>query len=152
MGIDYWKDGRETFDNVHLVYSYPNGEKAKFTCLTNNAKDDYKITVLGDKGTIIVDYVKAWFYPEGKLNKQMGNVDGVSGATLKWEEGKGIPIEVAHEDPSKQALVDFHESIVNNSMPISNVETGAKAAICVQMGLDAMINEEVVGWKEGLGV
>ncbi len=151
-GIDYWKDGRETFDNVHLVYSYPNGEKAKFTCLTSNAKDDYKITVLGDKGTIMVDYVKAWFYPEGKLNKQMGNVDGVSGATLKWEEGKGIPIEVAHEDPSKQALVDFHESIVNDSLPISNVETGAKAAICVQMGLDAMINEEVVGWKEGLGV
>ena len=24
-GIDYWKDGRETYDNVHLIYTYPSG-------------------------------------------------------------------------------------------------------------------------------
>lgn len=151
-GIDYWKDGRETFDNIHLIYSYPDGVKAKFTCLTSNAKDDFKIKVMGDKGTIILDYVKAWFYPEGKYNKEMGNVDGVSGATVNWEEGKGIPIEVAHEDPSKQALIDFQENIVHNTIPISNVKTGAKAAIAVQMALDAMINEEIVSWKSDLGV
>jgi len=151
-GIDYWKDGRETFDNIHLIYSYPDGVKAKFTCLTSNAKDDFKIKVIGDKGTIILDYVKAWFYPEGKYNKEIGNVDGVSGATVNWAEGRGIPIEVAHEDPSKQALIDFQENVVNNKIPISNVETGAKAAIAVQMALDAMINEEIVDWKSDLGV
>ena len=151
-GIDYWKDGRETFDNIHLIYSYPDGVKAKFTCLTGNGKDDYKIKVLGDKGTIILDYLKAWFYPEGRFNKEIGNVDGVSGATVNWEEGKGIPIEVKHEDPSKQALIDFQENIVNDKKPISNVETGAKAAIAVQMALDAMINEEIASWKSDLGV
>ena len=36
-GIDYWKDGRETFDNVHLIFEYSNGVKAKFTSLTSNA-------------------------------------------------------------------------------------------------------------------
>ncbi|MGI9549624.1 MAG: Gfo/Idh/MocA family protein [Aurantibacter sp.] len=151
-GIDYWKDGRETYDNIHLIYSYPNGVKAKFTCLTSNGKDDYKIRVMGDQGTIILDYVKAWFYPEGKYNKEIGNVDGVSGATINWEEGKGIPIEVEHEDPSKQALIDFRQNITNNEIPISNVETGAKAAICVQMGLDAMVREEIVNWNSELGV
>ena len=30
-GIDYWKDGRETYDNTHVVYAYPNGVKASFT-------------------------------------------------------------------------------------------------------------------------
>lgn len=151
-GIDYWKDGRETFDNVHLTYVYPEGVKAKFTCLTSNAKDDFKIKVMGDKGTIILDYVKAWFYPEGKYNREIGNVDGVSGATVNWEEGKGVPIEVAHENPSKQALIDFQANIVNNTIPISNVETGAKAAIAVQMALNAMINEEIVNWNSDLGV
>ncbi|MFH6601932.1 Gfo/Idh/MocA family protein [Maribacter algicola] len=151
-GIDYWKDGRETYDNVHLIYSYPNGIKAKFTCLTSNAMDDYKIKVMGDKGTIILDYVKAWFYPEGKKNREIGNVDGVSGATVKWEEGKGIPIEVAHNDPSKQALIDFRDSIVNCKEPVSNVISGARAAVCVQMALDAMYEDKIVNWRSGLGL
>ena len=26
-GIDYWKDGRETCDNVEAIYEYPGGQK-----------------------------------------------------------------------------------------------------------------------------
>ncbi|UXX79819.1 Gfo/Idh/MocA family oxidoreductase [Reichenbachiella carrageenanivorans] len=144
--VDYWKDGRETYDNIHLIYDYPDGVKAKFTCLTANSKDDYQIKVLGDKGTIILGYAKAWFYPEGKFNKKIGDLDGVSGATVSWDEGKGIPIKVEHIEPSKQALIDFKNSIVNNDSPVSNLATGAKAAICVQMGLDAMYDQKIVEW------
>ena len=151
-GIDYWKDGRETFDNIHLIYDYPNGVKAKFTCLTSNAMDDYKIKVMGDKGTIILDYTQAWFYPEGGKNKEMGEVDGVSGATVKWDAGKGLPLNVDHEDPSKQALIDFKDSILNNTEPVSNITSGAKAALCVQMGLDAMHKGEITEWKQLQGI
>lgn len=146
-GIDYWKDGRETYDNIHLIYSYPDGVKATFTCLTSNSLDDYKIKVMGDKGTIILDYEKAWFYPEANYKKEIGNVDGVSGATKQWEQGKGIPIKVEHAEPSKQALMDFRDSIVNNQTPNSNILTGARTAICVQMGLDAMYNNQIVKWN-----
>ena len=76
----------------------------------------------------------------------MGEVDGVSGATAVWEEGKGIPIEVAHVDPSRDALADFKQSVLQNEPPISDVMAGAKAAICVQMGLDAMKKNEIIGW------
>lgn len=143
-GIDYWKDGRETFDNIHLIYSYPKGVKAKFTCLTTNSMDDFKIKVLGDKGTIILDYEKAWLYPEANYKKDIGNVDGVSGASKQFEQGRGIPIEVEHAEPSKQALLDFRDSIFTNTIPKSNVITGANTAVCVQMGLDAMYNNEIV--------
>ncbi len=143
-GIDYWKDGRETYDNIHLIYNYPSGVKATFTCLTNNAKDDYKIKVVGDKGTIILDYAKAWFYPEGNNKKEIGTLDGVSGATIKWEQGLGIPIEVEHKEPSEQALIDFRDYIFLNKKPISNVVTGANTAICIQMGLDAMYGNKIV--------
>lgn len=146
-GVDYWKDGRETFDNVHLIYSYPNGVKATFTCLTSNAKDDYQIKVMGDKGTIILDYTNAWFYPEGNVKKETGDVDGVSGATTNFVYGKGYPITVEHVNPSKQALIDFRDSIVNNTAPISNIITGANASICVQMGLDALHEERIVTWN-----
>lgn len=147
-GIDYWKDGRETYDNIHLIYSYPNGIKAKFTCLRSNAKDGYQIKVIGDKGTIIIDRKHAWFYPEGKKkNKVIEDVDGVSGATAQWNVEKGYQIHLEHLDPSKQALLDFQTSIRDNKTPISNITTGAKAAVCVQMGLDAMYNNKIMKWN-----
>lgn len=149
-GIDYWKDGRETYDNVHLTYSYANGVKAKFSCLTSNAKDGYQIKVLGDKGTIIIDTKNAWFYPEGKKNKVMGEVDGVSGATAQWDKAKGYNINIEHLDPSKQALLDFKNAIIDNKTPLSNITSGAKTAVCVQMALDAMYDNKIVKWNDNI--
>ena len=145
--ISYWKDGRETYDNTHLIYSYPNGIKASFTCLTSNAKDDYKIKVLGDKGSIMIDYQNAWRYPEGKYEKKMGDVDGVSGATASWVEGKGIPIDYQHKEPSRQALEDFRSNIVNNKEPLSNFKSGADVSFAVDMGIRAMDTNKVIEWE-----
>ena len=39
---------------AYLIYTYSNGVKASFTCLTSNAKDDYQIKVMGDKATVII--------------------------------------------------------------------------------------------------
>ncbi|PQV48957.1 putative dehydrogenase [Jejuia pallidilutea] len=142
-GVDYWKDGRETYDNIHLIYNYDSGVKAKFTCLTSNAKDDYQIKVLGDKGTLILDYTKAWFYPEGG-KKKLDVVDGVSGATSSFSKGKGYPVVVDHKEPSLQALIDFRDNIIDNKEPISGLKTGANTAVCIQMALDAMYNNKIV--------
>lgn len=144
-GIDYWKDGRETFDNIHLIYTYPSGVDAEFTCLTSNAKDDYQIKVMGDKGTITLSYFHAWFFPEGNFEgKEFGEVDGVSGATVKWEKEKGIPYDVNHIDPSRQALIDFAQCIRDNKTPETNVYTGAETSIAVEMALQAMYQEKIV--------
>jgi len=145
-GIDYWKDGRETYDNTHLIYTYPGGVKASFTCLTSNAKDDYQIKVMGDKATILIDYQNAWRYPEGQYNKIMGDVDGVSGATASWTEGKGTPIKYQHKEPTRQALEDFRKSILDNSTPLSNLQSGAAVAFAVDMGVRAMDTEQVISW------
>ncbi|MDX2303172.1 MAG: Gfo/Idh/MocA family oxidoreductase [Microscillaceae bacterium] len=147
-GIDYWKDGRETYDNIHLLMLYPEGIKAKFTCLTSNALDDYKIKVFGDKGTIVLDYTKAWVYAENSIQKEIGVVDGVSGATVNaWKKGEAAPIDVEHLDPSKQALIDFYDNITSKKKPDSTVESGAKVAFTVQMALDAMDNQRIENWK-----
>ncbi|WNH13539.1 Gfo/Idh/MocA family protein [Thalassobellus suaedae] len=147
-GIDFWKDGRETFDNIHLLFEYPSGVKAKFTCLTNNSLGDYQIKVFGSKGTIVLDYTQAWIYREKGYTKELGEVDGVSGATVtNYLQDKGYPIEVSHLDPSKQALVDFRDSILDNKQPISNVYTGAETAKAVQLSLDAMYNEDIRYWE-----
>ena len=147
-GINYWKDGRETYDNTKVVYEYPEGVKATYTCLTSNAKDDYKIMVMGDKGTLTIFYDAAWFYPEGAYKAEYGEVDGVSGATTNWTQGKGTPIDIKHLDPTKQALMDFRDSIINNMAPNSGVTTGAKAAYAVDMGIKAMDTEQMTHWDD----
>ena len=148
-GINYWKDGRETYDNTHLLFEYPNGVKATFTCLTSNALGDYQIRVHGSKGTIQLDYTKAWIYYEKGFEKELADVDGVSGATKNPHlQGNGNLINVTSMDPTKQALVDFKDAIIDNKTPISNVYTGASTAVAVQLSLDAMYNEKIVHWKD----
>tara|TARA_B100001057_G_scaffold491180_1_gene580893 strand:- start:302 stop:1489 length:1188 start_codon:yes stop_codon:yes gene_type:complete len=147
-GINYWNDGRETYDNTKVIYEFPGGVKATYTCLTSNAKDDYKIMVMGDKGTLSVFYDTAWFYPEGEYEAQYGEVDGVSGATTNWSEGKGTPLDIKHLDPTKQALIDFRDAVINNKAPLSSVTTGAKAAYAVDMGIKAMDTEQMTYWDD----
>ena len=150
-GINYWDDGRETNDNIHLIYSYPNGVKAKFTSKTSNAKDGgYQIKIIGDKGIIQLSNERGWFYPNSEDNhkKVHAEVDGVAGATVKWVKGKGIPLNVQHAKPTEQALLDFRDSILTNKKPKSNIVTGANVAVCVQMGLDAIHGNKIIHKKK----
>ena len=149
-GIDYWKDGRETYDNVHILTEYANGVKASYTSLTTNRKDNYQIQILGKKGSIVINKDKAWAYKENTSdNKELGVVDGVSGATVDaWSVGRGAEINVSHKNPSVQALLDFRECVLKNEQPLSNAETGAQVSIVVQMALNAMDNKRVEHWKD----
>ena len=153
-GIDYWKDGRETYDNVHIMMQYPNGLNTKFTSLTTNSYERYQITVQGQKGTLVINFDGAKIYLEN-LNeaRETGLVDGVSGATSEaWERGEGVPITVADSiDATKQALIDFRDNINMEKEPDSNVETGANVSILVSMAIDAMDNNRVVEWKPEYG-
>ncbi|GAL80652.1 twin-arginine translocation pathway signal [Algibacter lectus] len=148
-GVNFWNDGRETFDNTHLIFEYPSGVKAQFKCLTSNIPGGYQIKVIGDKGVITLTTNKAWINYYKKPEKvKYADVDGVSGATVPkdYNDEKGTPINVVHSNPSEQALIDFKESIFNNKQPISNVETGANTAKAVQLAIDAMLTGKVQYW------
>ncbi len=148
-GIDHWKDGRETFDNVHLLFKYPSGLDASFECTTTNGYQDYQIKVLGSKGTIILDYTKGTIFSEAKGIKEKGLVDGVSGATMQaWQKGEGASIDAPGNDPTLDALKQFYESIANGAPVISNLQTGALTAKCVQVSLDALYQNQVKNWND----
>lgn len=148
-GIDHWKDGRETFDNAHVLFEYPNGMDASFRCTTTNGYADYQIKVLGKKGTMILDYKKGWVYAERKALPKTGTVDGVSGATIKaWEQGEGVPIDAPGNDPTINALEQFRDAIVKGISPISDIQTGATTAKCVHIALDALHKGGVKHWSD----
>ena len=35
-GLDTWKDGRDVFDNIQLIYKYPNGRKMTYSSISTN--------------------------------------------------------------------------------------------------------------------
>ena len=142
-GIDYWKDGRETFDNVNTLLEYPNGMKVNCISLTNNAHEGYQFKFKGSKGTIELKVDKGWLYYESLNKKELGAVDGVSGATLKMQRSnEGYPLEAENEQPDWEgthyAFMDFYQAIHSGKEPVSNVKTGALASISVRMAIDAL--------------
>ncbi len=148
-GVDYWKDGRETYDNVHLLFEYPDGLDASFVCTTTNSYEDYKIRVLGEKGTIILDYTSGVIIAEPNEYREKGLVDGVSGATIQaWKDGKSTPIDAPGNDPTLDALRQFYHSIVDDAPVISDLKSGAITAKCVNIALEALYSEEVKHWSE----
>src|SRR6185436_1329655 len=86
-GIDYWKDGRETFDNVTVVYNYPAGEKVTFSSTTTNAHDGEHIVIMGTEGTIEMGWDKALYFREKEkpelVNAEGATVIGSTGETMK---------------------------------------------------------------------
>jgi predicted dehydrogenase len=50
--ICFWKDGRDVYDHVALVYEYPGGRKFVYTSLLNNARYGCEEQIQGSKGTI----------------------------------------------------------------------------------------------------
>jgi predicted dehydrogenase len=152
-GIDFWKDGRETYDNVRTVFVYPNGIKASVSSILTNAYNGYCIRILGTRATIEIQREKAFIYAEPQKS-ELGTVDGVTGATVKARtQGEAVPIDFFYpdsekRDPTSYALLSFADCIRTGKKPASNVETGRNAAIAVHMANKAMAGECFEEWKQ----
>jgi len=151
-GINYWKDGRDTYDNIRAIYEYPDDIKVSVTSVLSNAYNGYGIRILGDEATLEIQRDKAFIYPES-LNNKRGTVDGVTGATIAvTTQGKGneLIFEKPGEkllEPTVYALKDFVNCIFTKSKPASNAATAKGSSIAIHMGNAAAETETVQIWK-----
>jgi predicted dehydrogenase len=151
-GINYWNDGRETYDNVRAVFEYPKGIKVSTSSILSNAYNGYMIKILGDKATLEVQRDTIVIYGETE-KKELGIVDGVTGATIaNRTQGAGQPvpfdnIDGAKRTPTQYSLMSFADCIRTGKKPSSNVETGKNAAIAVHLANEAMEKETTQYWK-----
>jgi predicted dehydrogenase len=149
-GIDFYKDGRETYDNVQVMFRYAKeGMIGNFGATCGNARDGYLFKLKGTKGTVSLLMHEGIFYPESQTKKELETVDGVTGATkITWNKDGGIPIL---KEPTKHgtwyALKEFHKCITNKQAPVSNVITGATTAVCVHLANQAIYNSTIEKWK-----
>lgn len=60
--IVFWKDGREVYDSVNLVYRYSDGCKINYESLISNKFNGMEDQILGHKGTM--DLTKGVYYLE----------------------------------------------------------------------------------------
>jgi len=157
-GIDYYKDGRETFDNIYTILEYPSGLKASFHSITTNGHEGFNVKIFGTKAAIVVKGEashKGFIYPEpAVIQELMTEVDGVSSATMKvLEAGEPIPIIIedfpeGDDGPTSAALENFGKCITDDLDPIANVEYGKKSAITVALANKSMREGTIEHWQE----
>lgn len=158
-GIDYWKDGRETYDNTHVTFEYAGGVKASYTCLTTNSQQGFRLMFYGKNATVEVvrdTGYSAYVYIEPaylRSFEEEKKTDAVSAASPQWEAGKRMPIyqaEPGKEDaePTGDALTAYRDCIRENKKPLVDYKSGAKSAICVDLANQAMYSGKVLHWDD----
>jgi len=94
-GIDYWKDGRETCDNIECIFEYPGGRKLVYSSMLFNAHFHFTEQIMGDQGTLEITLGKGLYYREAVAKVTAGGAQGNwwAGATVgKQAAQQGIPI------------------------------------------------------------
>jgi predicted dehydrogenase len=147
-GIDFYKDGRETFDNIQATLRYEKeGMIGNFGATCSNKRDGYLFKIKGSKGTISLLMNQGMFYTE-ELNSKLDVVDGVTGATkITWDKDGGAPIlPEPTKDGTWYALKEFYSSILTNKTPDSNIYTGTKTAIAVDLINKSSYTNTIQNW------
>ena len=156
-GINYWKDGRDTYDHIRTIYEYPGGIQSSVTSVLSNAYNGYNIRILGDKATLDMQTEHAYLYAES-FDRVKGTVDGVTEATkLIIDEGKGVELIFKKEgekelEASTYSLLDFIKCIHHKKKPVSNVESGCDTSVAIHMGNAAADSETSQVWKPAYSI
>ena len=151
-GIDYWQDGRDVWDNVEVIYEYPNGVKVVYTSILSNQYDGYAEQFMGDKGTLLLTNEKDGFLFKEPMAEELGweehakkaaGKGGTTGlvldVTATKKKGTGAVIggrkmEAGYEmkDAYVLELESFINDVVRNGQkPLCDAEVGYKAAVAV---------------------
>ena len=166
-GINHWKDGREVFDNVNLVYHYPSGTHVTYDSMTSNKKYGMQIEAMGPKGTIEME--TGYSYSE-QPPPAPGIIQLIN--NLEHKVFDAIPIGGASwvpEDPSEDKgsylldkkiigdgtdvqMASFVADVRNNRIDPWLTQQGFYASIATLMGFEAMMNHRIENWPQGLAI
>jgi predicted dehydrogenase len=159
-GQDYWRDGREIFDNVFLIYEYdltneagePYVARMTYSSIQNNAFEGASELIMGTKGSLYLTEGKGYFYQEQGVDKPLWGKKGdsdkdaevvTSGQTLKlsndpWGRGEAMEL-MSYGNSSRDQLVDFLDKVQKRDpQTICDVRTGMEDAITTLTGHRAM--------------
>lgn len=171
--IVFWKDGREVYDNVSLIYRYPNGVKMNYESIISNKFYGLEEEILGHKGTMEPEKGK-YYFEETKpapgimqlINHIEHNVfDNVSFAGPSWvpetaSQNKGefiVDNAVSHDgassvgavgDGSVELLTAFCEAVITGKQAVNLVEEAYYSSVLALLGLQAMKEQRMIQFPD----
>jgi predicted dehydrogenase len=165
-GTDYWKDGREVHDNVHLVYEYPNGVHVTYQSITWNGYDGFSEQFFGDTGTLITSTDKGLLFKEPRAQElgfegaatteKVGNKSAIvldAEKTNKSDKrGRGEGVQLASSGASKNdyflEFEDFIDCVRTGKKPFCDAQVGLEVAATVLIGKQAIEKGQKLHFKE----
>ena len=126
-GLDYWKDGRDIYDNIQLIFEYPGGQKLQYSSIMTNRHiagrrvpgDGCRETILGTDGAIeltLIPYGDGMYYRdvmkvkmEDQAKQKKTEENWVAGATVGLdtaEQGDGFPIDPEAVNPEEVSFLE----------------------------------------------
>ena len=165
--INYWKDGREVYDNVNVVYRYANGTHVIYDSLISNLFYGLEIQVMGPKGTI--EGESGRLYSENPppapgivqlINGiEHGFFDTVPIGGPSWvpdlkKDSQGNPLlhEKMTDDGTAISLAAFANAIRLGEPIPGMMEQACRAGVCVLMGQASMEQQQEIAWPEGFRI
>jgi predicted dehydrogenase len=162
-GLDYWKDGREVWDNVQCIFEYPGSDKVErikvtYQSICTNAFDDCSEQFMGDKGTLIMTSNGA--EDSGRLvreasseelewsqfahKEKLGGKDAIvldAQATVRksasQKEGEALTAQ-EHANDYFLELQQFFKDVRAGTKPACDVQVGLESDVTVLVANEAM--------------
>jgi len=165
--INHWKDGREVYDNVNLVYHYPSGTHLLYDSLISNKKYGMQIEAQGPLGTIEMETGYRFSEqpdPAPGILQLINNIehsifDAIPVGGASWvpedpSEDKGTYIldRILKTDGSDVQMESYVADVRNNRIDPWITKQGFYSSIATLMGFEAMINHKIETWPEGLAI
>ena len=165
--INYWKDGREVYDNVNLVYQYPGQSHLLYDSISSNKHYGLEEQVMGPLGTVELENGRIWeeFPPPAPGILQLINhlehkfFDAVPIGGASWipdeavtRKGNYIIDEVMNDDGTSMELEAFVASVRDNRVDLELTRQGFYATVATLMGFEAMQQNKIMFWPEGLAL
>lgn len=145
-GIDYYKDGRETNDNVQAVFRYPGGGTFSFSSITTNAMAGNRMMIEGTAGAVEITIEDATFFyeptrPKGPLSGEIVERGVVTGATFSTKgempyRGSGAVVRVpdgAEGNPNFLSAAAFFDAVRSGTRPFADARAGYESATAVDL-------------------
>ncbi|MFN7927423.1 MAG: Gfo/Idh/MocA family oxidoreductase [Blastocatellia bacterium] len=169
-GIEYFRDGREVYDNISCLYEYelkgadgkPYTVRANYTSICNNAYEGAAELILGTKGSLYLTSAKGLLFQEKGTdlvnwegNKEQSNADAnaavvTAGKTLKlandpWaHRGAPFEIDIAEGNDTRDELVSFVDHVRRRDVKtICDVHVGVTDCATILMANQSV---ETGGW------
>jgi predicted dehydrogenase len=167
-GIEYFRDGREVYDNISCLYEYelkaadgqPYIVRANYTSICNNAYEGAAELIMGTKGSLYLTSAKGLLFQEkgtdvvawegGKNAADTQAAVVTAGKTLKlsndpWaHRGAPFEIDIAEGNDTRDELVSFIDHVRRQDVKtICDVTVGMTDCATILMANQSV---ETGGW------